>query len=365
MNIRNDAKPSSPVQRIKGRAAVSNRTGRFEAETREAFDDGWGGWDEVPDHISTTLTVDNARTIITYNNSPDVPFDRSINPYRGCEHGCAYCFARPSHAYLGLSPGLDFETRLFYKPDAPKRLKEELSARRYRPAPLALGINTDAYQPAERILRLTRGILEVLREARHPVSIVTKSALIERDLDILADMAASGLVQTAVSITTLNARLARSLEPRAASPSRRLQTIARLAAAGIPVALLAAPLIPMLNDMELEAILSAARNAGAADADYVLLRLPLELKELFSEWLETHEPLKAKRVMQRIYDARGGKAYDPAFGVRMTGTGEYAKLLQQRYRLAMKKRAFPGMPPFDTTLFRPPLQYGGQTDLFD
>jgi DNA repair photolyase len=292
-----------------------------------------------------------------------VPFDRSINPYRGCEHGCAYCFARPSHAYLGLSPGLDFETRLYYKPDAPQRLRDELSARRYRPAPIALGINTDAYQPVERKLRLTRGILEVLHETRHPVSIVTKSSLIERDADILADMAAHGLAQVALSVTTLKADLARVLEPRATSPRRRLQTVARLAEAGIPVSVLAAPLIPMLNDEELEAVLTAARDAGTSDAGYVLLRLPLELKELFGEWLETHAPLKARRVMQRIYDTCGGKAYDSTFGVRMAGSGEYASLLQQRYRLAMKKLAFPGLPPFNIAAFRPPLS-GGQMDLF-
>lgn len=347
----------------KGRGALSNRSGRFETETREAFDDGWGSLDELPERVSTTLTIDSARTVISYNQSPDVPFDRSINPYRGCEHGCAYCFARPSHAYLGLSPGLDFETRLFYKPDAPERLRQELGARRYRPAPVALGINTDAYQPVERRLGLTRKILEVLQETRHPVSIVTKSGLIERDIDILQDMAAHGLAQVAVSVTTLKAELARRLEPRAAAPKRRLQTIERLAAAGIPVSVLVAPLIPMLNDEELESILNESRKSGAVDAGYVLLRLPQELHDLFREWLHTHEPLKAERILHRIFEARGGKAYDSTFGARMTGTGSYADLLGQRFRLAYKRMSYPGSPGFDLSLFRPP-QAGGQMDLF-
>lgn len=347
----------------KGRGASSNRSGRFESETREAFDDGWGSFDTEPEPLPTTLGIDAAKNVISYNQSPDVPFDRSINPYRGCEHGCAYCFARPSHAYLGLSPGLDFETRLFYKPDAPELLRAELSARRYRPAPIALGINTDAYQPVERKLGLTRRLLEVLQETRHPVSIVTKSALIERDLDILRNMAAQGLAQICLSITTLKADLARRLEPRAAAPKRRLQTLERLAAAGIPTSVLVAPLIPMLNDEELENILKASRAAGAIDADYVFLRLPLELHDLFSEWLHAHEPLKAERVLHRVFEARGGKAYDSAFGARMSGTGEYAGLLGQRFRLAYKRLAFPGSPDFNLSAFRPPLA-GGQTDLF-
>ncbi|MGR8979294.1 MAG: PA0069 family radical SAM protein [Gammaproteobacteria bacterium] len=348
----------------KGRGAVSNPTGRFEVETRESFDDGWGNPENPPERLPTSLHIDHAKTVITYNNSPDVPFDRSINPYRGCEHGCAYCFARPSHAYLGLSPGLDFETRLFYKPDAPARLREELSARNYRPAPVSLGINTDSYQPVERKLGLTRRILEVLQETRHPVSIVTKSALIERDLDILADMAAEGLAQVAVSITTMKAELARNLEPRAAQPQRRLQTIALLSDAGIPVSVLAAPIIPMLNDEEMESILAEARKAGAVDAGYVMLRLPHELKDLFREWLEVHEPLKAGRVLNRIYEARRGKAYHSAFGERMSGTGNYADMLKQRFRLSFKKLAFPGAPPFDADLFRPPRPDKGQMDLF-
>ena len=275
-----------------------------------------------------------------------------------------YCFARPTHAYLGLSPGQDFETKLFYKPNAPELLNNELSARNYRPAPIALGINTDAYQPVERQLKLTRRILEILHDSRHPVSIVTKSALIERDLDLIAPMARQGLIHVCISITTLKPELARRLEPRAAAPRRRLQTLAALAAAGVPVSVLVAPLIPILNDSELENILRQAKEAGAADAGYVLLRLPHELEELFREWLETHEPLKADHVMNRIYDSRGGKAYDSAFGTRMRGTGQYAELLAQRFRLAMKKLDFPGLPPYQTGLFRPP-SLCGQVDLFD
>jgi len=354
-----------PPQFRKGRGASSNRSGRFEAETRESFDDGWHNSEDPPERLATTLSADTARTVITYNRSPDVPFDRSINPYRGCEHGCVYCFARPTHAYLGLSSGLDFETKLFYKPDAPQRLKDELSARNYRAAPVALGINTDAYQPVERKLGLTRRLLEILHETRHPVSIVTKSSLIERDLDILSEMAAHGLAQVAVSITTLKPDLARKLEPRAAAPRRRLQTLAALTDAGVPATVLLAPLIPMLNDEELEAILTQARHQGAVDAGYVLLRLPLELKDLFQEWLLLHEPLKAERILHRIYEARGGKAYDSAFGVRMSGTGHYADMLRQRYRLAVKRLAFPGSPPFNTGLFRPPLQNAVQLDLFN
>jgi DNA repair photolyase len=348
----------------RGRGALSNQTGRYQTETRALDDDGWGNLENLPDALPTSLAVDFAKTVISYNTSPDVPFDRSINPYRGCEHGCVYCFARPSHAYLGLSAGLDFETKLFYKPDAPERLKLELSTRHYRPAPMALGINTDAYQPIERKLILTRQLLEVLSQTRHPVSIVTKSALIERDLDILTAMAAQDLVQVALSITTLNSELARKLEPRAPAPKRRLQTVAALAAAGVPVSVLVAPLIPVVNDAELEAILRQARLAGALDAGYVLLRLPLELKDLFSEWLQHHEPLKADHVLQRIYDSRGGKLYDSGFGSRMTGTGLYADMIKQRYRLAMKKLGFPGMPEFNISAFSP-FRLAGQMDLFD
>lgn len=353
-----------PLVARKGRGALTNPVGRFEANCRVADDDGWGNLDEPLPPLVTSLGVDHAKTVISYNNSPDIPFDRSINPYRGCEHGCVYCFARPTHAYLGLSAGLDFETKLFHKPDAPEILREELRARRYQTAPLALGINTDAYQPIERQLGLTRRILEVLHEARHPVSIVTKSALIERDVDILSEMAKQGLAQVAFSITTLRPELARRLEPRAASPVRRLQALAHLSAAGIPTSVLVAPLIPMLNDAEMETILQHCRAAGALGAGYVLLRLPHELKELFAQWLTTHVPLQAERVLKRIYEAHAGKAYDPAFGKRMTGSGEYADLLRQRFRLAKKKYAFPGEPAFNLDAFRPPQALHGQLDLF-
>lgn len=348
----------------KGRGAVNNLQGRFEIYQHQAEDDGWDNLEALPNPLSTSLSIDTAKTVITYNQSPDIPFDRSINPYRGCEHGCAYCFARPSHAYLGLSPGLDFETKLFYKPDAAALLREELRARRYSPAPIALGINTDSYQPVERKIGLTRQILEVLQEAQHPVSIVTKSALIERDIDILSAMAKQGLAQVAISITTLKPTLSRRLEPRAAAPKRRLQTLATLSEAGIPTTVLVAPIIPMLNDEEMETILRECRAAGAVDAGYVLLRLPHELKALFSDWLTTHEPLKAERILHRIYEARGGKAYDARFGTRMRGTGEYADLLRQRFRLAKKKLNFPGEPAFNVTSFRPPQPLKGQLDLF-
>ncbi len=353
-----------PSHLKKGRGALSNQTGRFEQLTKEDFDDGWDEPDKYPRKIPTQLFVDTAKSVITYNQSPDVGFDRSINPYRGCEHGCAYCFARPTHAYLSLSPGLDFETKLFYKPDAPKLLKAELAEKNYRPAPIALGINTDAYQPVERQLSLTRRILEVLHETKHPASIVTKSSLIERDLDLLTTMARDNLIHVCLSITTLNSDLARRLEPRAAAPRRRLQTLATLMEAAIPVSVLVAPLIPMLNDSELEKILQLSKEAGAIDAGYVLLRLPHELKDLFAEWLQTHEPLKAQHIMNRIFDAHGGKAYDSTFGVRMRGTGQYADLLAQRFQLAMKKLAFPGLPPLKNNLFKP-ISISGQLDLFD
>jgi DNA repair photolyase len=352
-----------PPTYTKGRGALSNTTGRFEAQTKEDFDDGWDDPNNVAAQITTQLIVDTAKTVITYNQSPDVSFDRSINPYRGCEHGCVYCFARPSHAYLGLSPGLDFETKLFYKPNAPDLLKKELAAKNYRPAPVALGINTDAYQPVERQLKLTRRLLEVLCECKHPVSVVTKSALIERDLDLLSSMAKQGLIHVCLSITTLNHGLARRIEPRAAAPKRRLQTLATLAKAGVPVSILVAPLIPMLNDCEMESILRIANDVGALDAGYVFLRLPHEVKDLFTEWLQTYEPLKADHVMNLVYDSRGGKAYDSTFGVRMRGTGEYADLLAQRFNLAMKKLKFPGLPPFNTGLFNPTMLQK-QLDMF-
>jgi DNA repair photolyase len=342
-----------PSQLMKGRGAAGNPDNRYDVLTREAIDDGWARHARDPEPLRTTLTADNARTVISYNNSPDVPFDRSINPYRGCEHGCIYCFARPTHAWLGLSPGLDFESRLLYKPDAAELLKKEVDKKTYRCQPIAVGINTDAYQPVERKLGITRSIIEVLAERRHPLSIVTKSALIERDIDILAAMAQDNLAQVAVSITTLDSSLARSFEPRASAPQRRLETVARLAAAGIPVTVLIAPVVPVLTDAELESLLHAAREFGACSAAYVLLRLPHELTELFQTWLEIHAPLKAGHVMNRLYDCHEGKAYDASFGDRMTGKGIFAELLKKRYRVAMQRLDFPGLPELDTSRFRP------------
>lgn len=353
----------NPPNFKKGRGALSNRNGRFESVTKEVFDDGWER-DESSPKLVTQLFVDAAKTVISYNRSPDVPFDRSINPYRGCEHGCVYCFARPSHGYLGLSSGLDFETKIFYKPDAPELLISELSAKNYRPLPIALGINTDAYQPVERQLCLTRRLLEILHQSKHPVSIVTKSSLIERDLDLLSAMAEQNLIHVALSITTLSSGLARRMEPRAAAPKRRLQTLARLVSAGIPVSVLIAPLIPMLNDNELENIMKICREEGAQDAGYVFLRLPHDLEDYFKEWLQTHEPLKAEHVMNRVYDARGGKAYESTFGNRMRGTGVYAELIEKRFGLALKKLNFSGMTPLSCSHFNAGL-FSPQSDLFE
>src|SRR6201984_524824 len=280
----------------KGRGAASNDSGRFEAERRVAFDDGWGTADEEPAPLATTLSIDSTRTIIARNDSPDIGFDRSINPYRGCERGCIYCYARPSHAYLGLSPGLDFESRLFYKPDAAVLLAAELRKKGYSCRPIALGSNTDPYQPVDRRLCVARGILQVLRDFRHPVTIVSKSALIQRDLDILGEMAKDRLASVTISVTTLDRARARSMEPRASTPERRLETIAALAGAGIPTGVLSAPMIPALNDNEMEQILERARAAGATSAGYTLLRLPLELKSLFKEWLEEHFAYKGAHV---------------------------------------------------------------------
>jgi DNA repair photolyase len=341
-------------RRTRGRGATFNPDNRYSATAREETDDGWGNLDAPLDPLITTLSVDASRTVITYNDSPDVGFDRSINPYRGCEHGCVYCFARPSHAWLGLSPGLDFESRLFHKPDAPTLLRKELSARGYRPAPIAVGINTDGWQPVERKLKLTRRVLEVLVECRHPFSIVTKSALIERDLDLLQKAARLNLVSVAVSITTLDRRLARTLEPRAAAPQRRLDVMQALSTAGVPVSVLVAPVIPVLTDSELESILKAARAAGAQAAGYVLLRLPHELKELFTTWLETHHPNMADHVMGIMRDMRGGRDYDSRYGVRMRGTGEYAALIAKRFEMAERRLGFGEFPPLDCSQFIPP-----------
>jgi DNA repair photolyase len=350
----------------KGRGAASNDTGRFEAEKRVGFDDGWGLADAEPLPLTTTLSIDATRTIIARNESPDIGFDRSINPYRGCEHGCIYCYARPSHAYLGLSPGLDFESRLFYKPQAAALLAAELRKKGYACRPIALGSNTDPYQPVERRLGVTRSILEVLRDFRHPVTIVSKSALIRRDLDILSEMAKDRLAIVTISVTTLDRALARVMEPRAATPERRLETIAALADAGVPTGVLSAPMIPALNDREMEQILERARAAGATSAGYTLLRLPLELKALFREWLETHFPDKAAHVLSLVAQAHGGRLYDSAWSKRMTGAGPYADMLRVRFDRACRKLGFNQRTtdPLDVTRFRPPPQTGDQLSLF-
>jgi DNA repair photolyase len=350
----------------KGRGAATNPSGRFEAEERTACDDGWGSLDAEPQPLATTLTVDATRTIIARNQSPDIGFDRSINPYRGCEHGCIYCYARPSHAYLGLSPGLDFESRLFYKPQAARLLAAELGKKGYICRPIALGSNTDPYQPVERRLGITRSILEVLRDFRHPVTIVTKSALIRRDLDLLAEMAAHRLASVTVSVTTLDRKLARVMEPRAAAPERRLETIAALAAAGVPTGVLSAPMIPALNDSEMEHILDRARQAGASAAGYTLLRLPFELKALFREWLETHFPEKAAHVLSLVAQSHGGKLYDAAWSRRMTGAGPYAEMLRVRFASACRRLGFRERSTdlLDCRQFRPPPRPGDQLSLF-
>ena len=348
---------------IKGRGALGNPANRFDSQSSEPFDDGWGGLNDGPDP-RRELVEDSARSIIARNDSPDVPFDQSINPYRGCEHGCIYCYARPTHAYLGYSPGLEFETRLHVKPQAPALLREALSKRGYRCSPIALGVNTDAYQPIERTQRITRALLEVMLEFRQPVTIVTKSALVERDIDLLGELAKLGLAQVMISVTTLDRELARTMEPRAAAPHRRLQVIDRLARADVPCGVLMAPMIPFLNDAELEGLLQAVRDAGAMDANYVLLRLPLEVADLFESWLQAHYPDRAQRVMNRLRDCRGGKTNDSRFGHRMRGDGVFADLIRRRFDKARQRLGFEGMPTLRCDRFRA-AQGSGQIGLFD
>lgn len=351
-------KPAGPV---KGRGATLNPPSRYLARVSEAVDDGWGSLDGPDDGDpvvgpQTQLLPDRTVTLITRNQSPDVPFDRSINPFKGCEHGCVYCFARPTHAYLDLSPGLDFETRIFYKTGVRERLIDELARPGYRCAVLAMGTNTDPYQPAEKRLRITRTVLEVLREHRHPVSIVTKGQLILRDLDILAEMAAQGLASVAVSVTTLDRRLKTALEPRTADPAARLRTIRALSAAGIPTRAMLAPVIPFVNDHEIEAIAERVAAAGAIGMGYILLRLPHEVAGLFSDWLEVHYPDRAARVMAAIRHARGGKVYDATWGKRMRGEGPIADLIARRFEVALRRHGLAGgrFEPLRTDLFRPP-----------
>ena len=354
----------------KSRGALSQLQGRFEREARERFDDGWSAEDEPAPPLETLVTEEQARSIIQSNDSPDIPFELSINPYRGCEHGCPYCYARPSHAYLELSPGLDFESRLFAKVNAAELLRKELAKPGYVAKPISIGANTDCYQPIERRYRITRQVIEVLAECEHPLTMVTKSALLERDLDLLAPMAAKNLAKVFVTVTTLERQLARRLEPRAASPQRRLETIRALAAAGVPVGVMVAPVIPALTDKSLEEVLAAARAAGASMAGYQLLRLPNELKDLFREWLAANVPLRADHVMSVIRSIRGGRDNDPRFGTRMTGTGHYAELIAKRFEIACRRHALNGeergMAPrrsLDCTRFRAPSP-GGQLNLF-
>ncbi|MEM6381191.1 MAG: PA0069 family radical SAM protein [Pseudomonadota bacterium] len=323
-------------QKVKGRAAVTNISGRFENFARVPTDDGWESFDDLPP-LRTDVTAEAARHIITRNTSPDVGFDRSINPYRGCEHGCIYCFARPTHAYMGLSPGLDFETRLFAKPNAAKLLRAELSKPGYKPKPIAIGTNTDPYQPIEKKQRIMRALLEVLWEFRHPVLITTKSAMVARDIDILQDMAREGLSHVTMSVTTLDRRLARAMEPRASTPPRRLAAMAALHEAGIPVSVAASPMIPALNDHELEAILTAGHQAGAQAANCIVLRLPLEVRDVFQSWLLENYSGRYRHVISVLKSMRGGADYDARWGYRMRGTGPYADMLAKRFALICEK----------------------------
>jgi DNA repair photolyase len=348
----------------RGRGAGVNPAGRYEPISREVFEDGWQTVDELPE-FRTEVKVEKPRTIITRNESPDLSFDRSINPYRGCEHGCVYCFARPTHAYMGLSPGLDFEAKLFAKPDAARLLERELSKPGYQAKTIAIGTNTDPYQPAEKEWRITRQVLEVLEAANHPVAIVTKSALVARDADILGRMAAKGLAKVAISVTTLDRRLARAMEPRAATPALRLKTINDLAQAGIPVSVMVAPVIPALNDHEIERILDSARGAGASEAGFILLRLPLEVSPLFREWLLRHCPDRYRHVMNVLRSMRGGKDYDADFGKRMRGSGPYAWQIARRFQMAGKRLGFNlNRRRLETGLFTPPVAGGQQLSLF-
>jgi DNA repair photolyase len=351
-------------ERRRGRGAKSNSSGRFEPQAKVVFDDGWQSLEELPP-FKTVVQEEKARKIITRNDSPDIGFDRSINPYRGCEHGCIYCFARPTHAYQGLSPGLDFESKLFVKPDAHELLAKELAAPGYQCRMIAMGTNTDPYQPIERQWKVTRRILEVLREANHPVGIVTKSALVTRDLDILSDMAAKGLAKVALSITTLDPMLARAMEPRASTPPKRLQAIRSLAQAGVPAAVMVAPIIPALNDPEIERILDSAADAGASEAGYVMLRMPLEIKDLFREWLREHFPDKYRHVIALVRDLHGGKDYDATWGKRQLGTGPYAWSIGRRFELACRRLGLnKKRSRLVTTLFKPPSKKTDQLDLF-
>jgi DNA repair photolyase len=356
-----------PDRPIKGRGSVSNRSGRFEGEQRARIDDGWLLEEDLGDRprLRTQLGIDAARSVITRNTSPDVPFDRSINPYRGCEHGCVYCFARPTHAYLGLSPGLDFETKLFWKPDAAALLTAELARPKYRCGPIAFGTNTDPYQPVERETFAMRGLLQVLRDCSHPFSIVTKNALICRDLDLIAPAGQANQARVMLSVTTLDRGLANKMEPRASTPEKRLDAIRRLSDAGVPTGVLVAPIIPAVNDHEIEEIVTRAAEAGATSAGHVLLRLPLEIEDLFKEWLATHMPDRAERVLSLIRQSHGGQLYRSNFGERMRGSGPYADMIATRMKLARKKLGLDRrtLAMMDCTAFTPPQKPSAQLSL--
>ncbi|MCK0094627.1 PA0069 family radical SAM protein [Yoonia sp. F2084L] len=359
-----DDLPLQKRHRTPGRAAGSNPDVRFDRLRSEAVDDGWSAEDTLP-VLRTEVTDEIARSVISRNTSPDLSFDRSINPYRGCEHGCIYCFARPSHAFLGLSPGLDFETKLIARPNAADQLRKELSNLRYVPKMLAIGTNTDPYQPIEKKRRIMRDVLQVLSDFNHPVGIVTKGTLIERDADILAPMAAKGLARVGISITTLDPKTSRAMEPRVPMPAARLRTIRKLTDAGVPVRVMVSPVIPALTDHEVEAILQAAKDAGAVAASSIMLRLPREVATLFRDWLAEHYPDRATRVMGRVRELHGGKDYDPAFGKRMTGQGEWAAMMRQRVKLMTRKLGLDrSLPPLRTDLFVRPAQTGDQLSLF-
>ncbi|MCM5692224.1 PA0069 family radical SAM protein [Sinorhizobium meliloti] len=351
------------VDRRRGRGAALNISGRFEQKSREVFDDGWQTLEELPP-FKTEVQIEKPKTAITRNESPDISFDRSINPYRGCEHGCIYCFARPTHAYMGLSAGLDFEAKLFAKPDAPRLLERELAKPDYKLRPIAIGTNTDPYQPIEKKWRIMRQILEVLKEANHPVMIVTKSAMVTRDIDLLAPMAEKGLARVGISVTTLDRKLARSMEPRASTPTKRLEALRAISEAGIPAGVLVAPIIPALNDHEIERVLDSAKSAGASDASYVLLRLPLEVSPLFRDWLLRNYPDRYRHVMSLIRSMRGGKDYDAEFGKRMKGSGPYAWQIGRRFELAAKRFGLNlTRRQLRSDLFVPPVGMGVQLSL--
>jgi DNA repair photolyase len=354
-----------PRQLERGRGATFNPGNRYRHASRERADDGWTRDDEPLPPLATTVAIQQSRTIIARNESPDIGFDRSINPYQGCEHGCVYCYARPTHAYHDLSPGLDFETKLFAKPDAAKLLAAELAKPGYECRPMALGTNTDPYQPIEREWKITRSVLSTLAGCEHPFTIVTKSALVERDLDIIAPMAAKNMARVFVSITTLDKELARTMEPRAAAPHRRLQAVRTLARAGVPTGVMVAPLVPQLNDKDLEAILEAAAEAGATLAGWVILRLPLEVAPLFRDWLDAHYPLRARHVMSVVRQVHGGRDYDSTWGKRQSGSGVYADLVRKRFEIACKRFGLnEERAPLDTSRFRPPRSASPQLDLF-